>query len=85
MASIENEITGIIFIYILITISCIFNRNQIQLESLKYDLSPWVIICTPFNRLSHHIIKMTVNHIEIILRASKLHVFNLALILSRFN
>ena len=39
MASIENEIIGIIFIFISITISCIFNWKQIQLESMKYQLS----------------------------------------------
>ena len=46
MASIENEISGIIFIFISITTSCIFNWKQIQWESLKYQLSPWLIICT---------------------------------------
>ena len=39
MASIENEIIGIISVFISITISCIFNWKQIQLESLKYQLS----------------------------------------------
>ena len=59
------------------------NWKPIQLESLKYQLSPWLIhvICTSFNGLSHHIIKMTINHIDInFLCASKLHVFNLVLI-----
>ena len=32
MASIENEIIGIIFIFISITILCISNWKQIQLE-----------------------------------------------------
>ena len=39
MASIENKIIGIISVFISITISCIFNWKQIQLESLKYQLS----------------------------------------------
>ena len=45
-----------------------------------YQLSPRPIICTSFNGLSHHIIKMAINYIEIILCVSKLHVFNLVLI-----
>ena len=76
----KNDIIGIIYIFITITISCIFNWKQIQLASLKYQLSPWLIICTSFNGLSRHIIKMAINHIEIILCASKLHVFKLVLI-----
>ena len=60
MVSIENEIIGIIFIFFSITISCIFNWKQIQLESLKYQLSPWLIICTLLNELSHLIIKMSI-------------------------
>ena len=80
MSFIENEIIGIIFIFISITISCIFNRKQIQLESLKYQLSPWRIICTSFNELSHHSIQMAINYIEIILCASKLHVIDIVLI-----
>ena len=62
----KNElhcVIGIIFIFISITISCIFNWKQIQLESLKYQLSPWLIICTPFNGLSHHIFQMAINYI----------------------
>ena len=38
-----------------------------------------IIICTSFNGLIHHIIKIAINHTEIILCASKLHVFNLVL------
>ena len=76
----KNDIIGIIYIFITITISCIFNWKQIQLASLKYQLSPWLIICTSFNGLSHHIIKMAINYIEIIQFASKLHVFKLVLI-----
>ena len=34
---------------------------------------------TSFNELSHHIIQMAINYIEIILCASKLHVFNIVL------
>ena len=52
----KNEIIGTIFIFISITISYIFNWKQIQLESIKYQLSPWLIICTSFNGLSCHII-----------------------------
>ena len=44
-----NKIIGIIFIFISIITSCIFNWKQIQVESLKYQLAPWLMICTPFN------------------------------------
>ena len=57
-----------------------FQPKQIQLESLKHQWSPWLIICTSFNELPHHIIQMAINHIEIILCASKLHVFNIVVV-----
>ena len=62
----KKELIGIIFIFISITISFIFNWKQIQLESMKYQLSPWLII-----------IQMAIDYIEITLCASKLHVFNI--------
>ena len=37
-------------------------------------------ICTSFNGLPHHIIKVAIDYIKMILCASKLHVFNLVLI-----
>ena len=77
MASIQNEIIGIIFISIIIL--CILNWKQIQLAWPKYQLSPWLIICTSFIR-SHHIIQMAMDYTEIVLYASKLHVFNTVLI-----
>ena len=57
-----------------------FQLKKIKLESLKYQLSAWLMICTSFNGLPHHIIKMAMNYIEIILCASKLHIFDLVLI-----
>ena len=51
----ENEIISIILISI--TISCIFNWKQIQLESLKQ-------IYTQVNVLSYYIVKMAINYIE---------------------
>ena len=59
--------------------------QQIQLGSMKYQLSPWLKTYTSFNGLSYHIIQMAINYIEIILFASKLHVFNSSHILSTFN
>ena len=58
----------------------IFNWKKNQLESLKYQLSAWPMKCISFNGLRYHIIKMAMNYIEIIICASKLHVFNLVLI-----
>ena len=37
-------------------------------------------ICTSFNGLPHHIIKVAIDYIKMILCASKLHVFNFVLI-----
>ena len=59
IASIENVIVSIIFISI--TIGFFFTWNQNQLESQKYQLSRWLMTCTLFTGLSHHIIKMTIN------------------------
>ena len=72
MASIQNEIIGIIFVFVSLTISYIFNWKQIQLNSLKYQLSPWLILCTSFNGISLHIIQITINYIETILCTSKI-------------
>ena len=33
-----------------------------QLESLKYQLSAWLMICTSINGLPRHIIKMAMNY-----------------------
>ena len=57
-----------------------FQLKKIQLEPLKYQLSAWLMICTSYDGLPHHIIKMAMNYIEMIMCASKLHVFNLVLI-----
>ena len=64
MASIKNEIIGIIFIFISITISCIFNWKQIHFIQ-------WIIAMY---------YQMAMNYMEMILCASKLHVLNLVLI-----
>ena len=77
MASIASELIGIIYIFISNTNSCIFNWKQIQLESLKCELSSWLIICISFNGLSHHISQMVIDYIETILCASKLHVLDI--------
>ena len=76
MASIENEIIGIIFIFISITILCIFSWKEIQLEKLNWKsvvpmanniyFIQWIItsyMC---------IIKMAINHREIILVCIKI-------------
>ena len=47
-----------------------FQLKKTQLESLKYQLSAWLMICISFNGLPQHIIKMAINHIEMILSIS---------------
>ena len=53
-----------------------FQLKTNSVELLKYQLSPWLVICTSFNGLSHHIVNMAINYIEIMC-ASKLRVFNI--------
>ena len=79
MTSIKSELIGIIYIFNSISISCVVNWKQIQSESLKYQFSPWLITCISFNGLSHHIIQIAINYIEMILCVSKFHVFDIVL------
>ena len=73
MASIENKIIGIIFIFYFNYHLMYFQLKKIQLEFVKYQLSAFLMTCTS---LPHHFIKMAMNYIEITLCASKLHAFN---------
>ena len=53
-----------------------------QLESLKYQLSAWLLIYV-LHSMDYHIIlsiEVAIDYIKMILCASKLHVFNLVLI-----